>query len=153
MLSKGIGRWRVSQLSPPAWLISLAVFMTTKRESICSETHWIRATTSEFRAWCVSLHLKYLFFHANTIQLYHPDDLKGKGEPSYTIEKQLKERKRLGDSGTEMTSRRHSKSVGHNDRPRGMPAENPFEPEASTSGIGRSNSGLGNALKKRIRCD
>lgn len=31
-----------------------------------------------------------------------------------------------------------------------MPAENPFEPEASSSGIGRSNSGLGSALKKRF---
>ncbi|KAF3035151.1 hypothetical protein E8E11_001167 [Didymella keratinophila] len=81
---------------------------------------------------------------------YHPDDLKGKGEPSYTIEKQLKDHKRFGDSGTEMTSRPHSKSAGHADRPGAMPAENPFEPEASTSGIGRSNSGLGNALKKRF---
>jgi hypothetical protein len=49
-----------------------------------------------------------------------------------------------------MTSRRHSKSVGHADAPGAMPAENPFEPEASTSGIGRSNSGLGSALKKRF---
>ncbi|KAJ4409121.1 hypothetical protein N0V91_002938 [Didymella pomorum] len=81
---------------------------------------------------------------------YHPDDLKGKGEPSYTIEKQLKDHRRLGDSGTEMTSRRHSKSVGHVDRPGSMPAENPFEPGASTSGVGRSNSGLGSALKKRF---
>lgn len=86
---------------------------------------------------------------ANTPKQYHPDDLKGKGEPSYTIEKQLKDHKRLGATGTEMTSRRHSKSVGHNDKPGGIPAENPFEP-ASSSGIGRSNSGLGNALKKRF---
>jgi hypothetical protein len=86
----------------------------------------------------------------NNLQEYHPDDLKGKGEPSYTIEKQLKDHKRLGDSGTEMTSRRHSKSVGHNDAPGAIPVENPFEPEASTSGIGRSNSGLGNALKRRF---
>ncbi|KAJ4315122.1 hypothetical protein N0V94_006116 [Neodidymelliopsis sp. IMI 364377] len=82
---------------------------------------------------------------------YHPDDLKGKGEPSYTIEKQLKDHKRLGDSGTEMTSRRHSKSVGHTEAPGAIPAENPFEAEAS--GIGRSNStsrSMGNALKKRF---
>lgn len=81
---------------------------------------------------------------------YHPDDLKGKGEPSYTIEKQLKDHKRLGDSGIEMTSRRHSKSVGHVDRATEIPAENPFEPQGSTSGVGRSNSVLGNALKKRF---
>ncbi|CAK7268716.1 hypothetical protein SEPCBS119000_003203 [Sporothrix epigloea] len=38
---------------------------------------------------------------------YHPDDLKGKGEPSYTIEKALKEH--------EVTHklRKHSASVGH----------------------------------------
>lgn len=79
---------------------------------------------------------------------YHPDDLKGKGEPSYTIEKQLKDHKRFGDSGTEMSSRRHSKSVGHTDKPNAIPAENPFE--AESSGVGRSNSGMGNALKKRF---
>ena len=28
--------------------------------------------------------------------------------------------------------------------------ENPFEPRASSSGIGHSNSGLGSALKKRF---
>lgn len=49
-----------------------------------------------------------------------------------------------------MTSRRHSKSVGHADAPGTMPAENPFEPEASASGIGRSKSGVGSALKKRF---
>ncbi|KAH6637878.1 hypothetical protein C7974DRAFT_149480 [Boeremia exigua] len=81
--------------------------------------------------------------------VYHPDDLKGKGEPSYTIEKQLKDHKRLGARGTEMTPRRHSKSVGHLDAPGAMPAENPFEAGAS-SGVGRSNSGLGSALKKRF---
>ncbi|KAF1932118.1 uncharacterized protein M421DRAFT_416844 [Didymella exigua CBS 183.55] len=81
---------------------------------------------------------------------YHPDDLKGKGEPSYSIEKRLKDQKRLGDSGTEMTSRPHSKSVGHLDAPGATPAENPFEHDASASGIGRSNSGLGSALKKRF---
>ena len=60
----------------------------------------------------------------------------------------MKDHKKLGDSGTEMTSRRHSKSVGHTDAPSAMPAENPFE--AESSGIGRSNSGMGNALKKRF---
>ncbi|KAJ4363746.1 hypothetical protein N0V95_001062 [Ascochyta clinopodiicola] len=79
---------------------------------------------------------------------YDPNDLKGKGEPSYTIEKQLKDHKKYGDGGIEMTSRRHSKSVGHADAPGAIPTENPFEAEAS--GVGRSNSGLGNALKKRF---
>ncbi|KAF1360460.1 hypothetical protein EJ07DRAFT_115165, partial [Lizonia empirigonia] len=79
---------------------------------------------------------------------YHPDDLKGKGEPSYTIEKRLKDHKRFGDSGTEMSSRRHSKSVGHTDKPNAIPAEKPFE--AESSGVGRSNSGMGNALKMRF---
>ena len=32
-------------------------------------------------------------------QEYHPDDIKGKGEPSYSIEKALKERKMLGNKG------------------------------------------------------
>ncbi|KAH8725275.1 hypothetical protein GQ44DRAFT_707452 [Phaeosphaeriaceae sp. PMI808] len=82
---------------------------------------------------------------------YHPDDLKGKGEPSYTIEKALKDSKRLGDSGTEMTSRRHhSKSVGYSQAPGLMPPETT---NAEASGIGRSNTtgkSMGSTLKKRF---
>jgi len=84
-------------------------------------------------------------------QEYHPDDLKGKGEPSYTIEKALKDHKRLGDSGTEMTTRhRHSKSVGHDQAPGLIPTETA---DAEASGIGRSNTtgrGVGSSLKKRF---
>jgi len=51
---------------------------------------------------------------------YHPDDLKGKGEPSYSIEKALKDHKRAGDhrrvfseGGIEMSSRPHRSSSLH----------------------------------------
>lgn len=87
---------------------------------------------------------------ADSAQEYHPDDLKGKGEPSYTIEKALKDHKRLGDTGTEMKTRHsHSRSVGHV-----SPAE--YDPThdaeaGAASGIGRSNStSVGSALKKRF---
>jgi hypothetical protein len=88
----------------------------------------------------------------DTSQDNHPNDLKGKGEPSYTIDKALKDHKALGDTGTEMTSRghRHSKSVGHDQAPGVIPSQT-FEAEAS--GIGRSNSngkGIGSNLKKRL---
>lgn len=82
---------------------------------------------------------------------YHPDDLKGKGEPSYTIEKALKDHKRLGDTGTEMSSRRHhSRSVGHADAPATMPSQHTT---ADASGLGRSNTtgrSMGSTLKKRF---
>ncbi|KAL5121303.1 hypothetical protein ACEQ8H_000771 [Pleosporales sp. CAS-2024a] len=84
-------------------------------------------------------------------QEYHPDDLKGKGEPSYTIERALKDHKRTGESGTEMTARRHhSKSVGHDQAPGMVPSESL---NASASGIRRSNTtgkGVGSSLKKRF---
>jgi hypothetical protein len=49
-----------------------------------------------------------LYFEARilTLQPYHPDDLKGKGEPSYSIEKALKENK----NGK---LRKHSSSFSH----------------------------------------
>jgi len=84
-------------------------------------------------------------------QTYHPDDLKGKGEPSYSIEKALKDHKRLGDSGTEMSSRHsHSKSMDHSRAPGIIPSETL---DADASGIGRSSSTggkLGSTLKKRF---
>lgn len=83
---------------------------------------------------------------------YHPDDLKGKGEPSYTIEKALKDHKMKGVSGTEMESRRRRNfSLGTNDSPAYLPVESPNT--ASASGIGRSNTtgkSVGSALKKRF---
>lgn len=47
---------------------------------------------------------------SNLLQSYHPDDLKGKGEPSYTYERDLKEKKRmrkasLGNSPAEFEMR------------------------------------------------
>lgn len=82
---------------------------------------------------------------------YHPDDLKGKGEPSFTIEKALKDHKRLGDTGTEMTSRSHrTRSVGHAEAPGIVPSV-ATDPEAS--GVGRSNTtgrSVGGAIRKRI---
>ncbi|KAG9188731.1 hypothetical protein G6011_07436 [Alternaria panax] len=82
---------------------------------------------------------------------YHPDDLKGKGEPSFTIEKALKDHKRLGDTGTEMTSRSHrARSVGHAEAPGIVPSV-ATDPEAS--GVGRSNTtgrSVGGAIKRRI---
>ncbi|CAI9625535.1 unnamed protein product [Alternaria burnsii] len=82
---------------------------------------------------------------------YHPDDLKGKGEPSFTIEKALKDHKRLGDTGTEMTSRSHrTRSVGHAEAPGIVPSV-AADPEAS--GVGRSNTtgrSVGGAIRKRI---
>lgn len=78
---------------------------------------------------------------------YHPDDLKGKGEPSYTIEKALKDHKRLGDSGTEMKSRSHrARSLGHAESPGIVPSQ---QYDADTSGIGRSNT-TGKSLRSRF---
>ncbi|USP77094.1 uncharacterized protein yc1106_04368 [Curvularia clavata] len=72
---------------------------------------------------------------------YHPDDLKGKGEPSFTIERALKEHKRTGDSGTEMKTRSHrARSAGNLDSPQVM-------------GVSSSNNGeksMGSAIKRRI---
>lgn len=78
---------------------------------------------------------------------YHPDDLKGKGEPSYTIEKALKDHKRIGDSGTEMKTRDHrARSLGYTDAPDVMPSQ---QDDAQTSGIGRSNT-TGKSLRSRF---
>jgi hypothetical protein len=80
---------------------------------------------------------------------YHPDDLKGKGEPSYTIERALKEHKAYGDSGTELQSRRRNLSMGAHDAPRDVSAET----FAQDGGIGRSNTtgkSMGSTLKKRF---
>lgn len=86
----------------------------------------------------------------NVTQEYHPDDLKGKGD-SYLIEKELKDRKHLGVSGTEMTPRHsRNKSTGHDDF--GPGPTNPFD-DAEASGTGRSNTtgaSMGTALKKRF---
>ncbi|KAJ4287305.1 hypothetical protein N0V90_012703 [Kalmusia sp. IMI 367209] len=82
---------------------------------------------------------------------YHPDDLKGKGEPSYTIEKALKDHKMNGETGTEMHSRRRNVSMGSTEAYRDLPAES--LDAGTSSGLGRRNSegkGMGSALKKRF---
>jgi hypothetical protein len=40
-----------------------------------------------------------VYVQTNNYQTYHPDDRKGKGEPSYSIEKALKDHKRAGSGG------------------------------------------------------
>ncbi|KAL6712096.1 hypothetical protein ACN47E_003139 [Coniothyrium glycines] len=78
---------------------------------------------------------------------YHPDDLKGKGEPSYTIEKALKDHKRTGDSGTEMTTRqRRTQSLGQAQAPGVVPSR---QYDADASGIGHSNT-TGKGLRSRF---
>jgi hypothetical protein len=63
----------------------------------------------------------------------------------------LKDHKTIGDTGTEMTSRRHhSKSVGHDQAPGIIPSE---QLDSDASGIGRSNTtgkGVSSALKKKF---
>ncbi|KAF2753190.1 hypothetical protein EJ05DRAFT_458127 [Pseudovirgaria hyperparasitica] len=76
---------------------------------------------------------------------YHPNDLKGKSEPSYTIEKALKDHKARGGD-VEMTSRARNKSLNHTDRPSSLNGH-------AASGIDRSNSTGANvtsALKQRL---
>lgn len=78
---------------------------------------------------------------------YHPDDIKGKGEPSYTIEKALKEKdqnEKDGASGLGIelqsdTNRRRSNSGAYHRS--SLSGDN--------DGLGRSNS-LTHRLKKRV---
>jgi len=100
---------------------------------------------------------------------YHPDDIKGKGEPSYSIEKALKEHKRnsmdgqghrkSGSQEIEMTSRpRRSHDVARTSTGAEYDPENPMWGDGEQSrfhGIGRSASGKekrmsGGGLKKRF---
>jgi len=79
---------------------------------------------------------------------YHPDDLKGKGEPSYTIEKALKDHRRTGDKGIEMTSRHRTQSAGPADAPDITPTG-----ATEASGVSRSNTTgktVGGAIKRRF---
>ena len=86
-------------------------------------------------------------------QLYHPDDLKGKGEPSFTIERgNRKMKQRVSPEGMEMTTpyRQRSYSNGAFD-PSGMLQYG----ETSGTSMHRSNttgkSGkLSEGLKKRL---
>jgi hypothetical protein len=91
---------------------------------------------------------------------YHPDDIKGKGEPSYTIEKQLKEHGGASDGkyhdrsqGIEMKSganKGHSRNVS-NSSAGAMASSGAFADDLPGDGeakVGRSGS-LSKGLKKR----
>lgn len=98
---------------------------------------------------------------------YHPDDIKGKGEPSYSIEKALKEHG--GDEGdrgmkyyrdqpeqvgmemkTQSQSQRQSRSQSHSRQASGNSLAGVFgnDAEGMGSGVRRSGS-LSQGLKKR----
>ncbi|KAH8204954.1 hypothetical protein TruAng_000837 [Truncatella angustata] len=91
---------------------------------------------------------------------YHPDDLKGKGEPSFTIERQLKERNRVeGDFGTGIYEMQPGvgSAKGENAnitvRQRPTSSAGPSSPIATGSGVNRSNTTgkrLSDGLKRRI---
>ena len=74
---------------------------------------------------------------------YHQDDIKGKGEPSYSIEKALKDHNLDGkEEGVEMQSRASRRRGGSGDyRARAFVEED--------SGVRRSGS-LGNKIRKRV---
>jgi hypothetical protein len=89
---------------------------------------------------------------------YHPDDIKGKGEPSYTIEKQLKEHGAEGVKGVERSqgiemksgaNRGHSRNVSSSSAG-AMASSGAFADEGAGEGgkLGRSGS-LSKGLKKR----
>ncbi|OCL06538.1 hypothetical protein AOQ84DRAFT_378513 [Glonium stellatum] len=89
---------------------------------------------------------------------YLPGDLKGKGEPSYTIEKALKEHKIHSDDGIEMKARSRNKSLSHADNPHAMStgqegASGDRGYDDSEGGVGRSNTTgkkVTEGFKKRI---
>ncbi|KAK5092044.1 hypothetical protein LTR70_007911 [Exophiala xenobiotica] len=75
---------------------------------------------------------------------YHPDDIKGKGEPSYSIEKALKEHSlEEREAGVELqdTNRRRSSNLDHR-------AE-VFGNDNDSSGIGRKTS-LSDRVRRRV---
>ncbi|KAF2202878.1 hypothetical protein GQ43DRAFT_439340 [Delitschia confertaspora ATCC 74209] len=80
---------------------------------------------------------------------YKPGDLKGKGEPTFTIEEGLKAGKEKKGVGMEMKTRRRNQSLGATQAPRNIPSES----MDGGSGLARSNTtgrNLGNTLKKRF---
>ena len=86
-------------------------------------------------------------------QHYRPEDLKGKGEPSYSLEKALKQHKRHASEATnpaiEMTTpapRRRPMSVEGQSRPASADGQKYAEWE---QGVRRSSSGAGR-LRKRF---
>ncbi|KAH7123681.1 hypothetical protein B0J11DRAFT_529632 [Dendryphion nanum] len=83
-------------------------------------------------------------------QKYHPNDLKGKGEPSFSVDKTRRDHKQNGDTGIEMRSRHRNRSLGAADAPESVPLQADHDHD---SGLGRSNTtgkSMGNSLKKRF---
>ncbi|KAF2013437.1 hypothetical protein BU24DRAFT_464219 [Aaosphaeria arxii CBS 175.79] len=81
---------------------------------------------------------------------YHPEDLKGKGEPNFTIDNAMKNKKIYGETGSEMQTRRRNQSVGTADLAPTVPIHTGYDRDGD---LGRSNSvgkGVGHALKKRF---
>lgn len=94
---------------------------------------------------------------------YHPDDIKGKGEPSYSIEKALKEHtirdEKVAENGIEMKSHPRDTRGGHNREPSGSGAGGAIGAIATTgwddgeAQVNRSSSiskRLSGGLKKRF---
>ncbi|KAF2705177.1 hypothetical protein K504DRAFT_494116 [Pleomassaria siparia CBS 279.74] len=83
---------------------------------------------------------------------YLTDDLKGKGEPSYSMDKALKDQKRLGDGGMELRTRhRRNQSLGSPGIPSRVPVE--FFEAHDDPRLGRSHTtgkSMGSVLKKRF---
>ncbi|MCJ1234774.1 hypothetical protein MMC14_002737 [Varicellaria rhodocarpa] len=98
-----------------------------------------------------SMHVK----KADVDQKYLPEDLKGKGEPSYTIEKALKEQKQHrrviseGENGIEMTSRNRPRanSAGGSRTQSSGQTYSEWEGQMRGNTTGRKGSG---GLVKRI---
>ncbi|KAF2797879.1 hypothetical protein K505DRAFT_322258 [Melanomma pulvis-pyrius CBS 109.77] len=83
-------------------------------------------------------------------QTYLPGDLKGKGEPSYSIDKAIKDHKKYGDEGMELQTHRRNRSLG-SETPGSVPMQS--LPENNDTGLGRSSStgkSMGSALRKRF---
>ena len=90
---------------------------------------------------------------ADVVQDYHPDDLKGKGEPSFTIERALKEhnsshRRHVSDGGVELAQRSRRRS----DDPRGAEVRS-GETGGRATGMRRTSAGqdgAGNAQQPQV---
>lgn len=75
-----------------------------------------------YKRWpgIVSYHSLWLVSHLLTASKdYHPDDIKGKGEPNFTIDRALKEHKHRGnaENGIEMKSRPRANTHDYQDEP------------------------------------
>jgi hypothetical protein len=86
-------------------------------------------------------------------QEYHPDDIKGKGEPSYSIDKVLKEHKMYGDKGKSdgiELQDRHVTTVGSNGHTEVPTARNEVVVDSRTTRSSSNKKHSFGGLKKRI---